>query len=104
MAQLPIFEPTPHFTITKKKENADFLSIINVQIPFQFELKLVVNSPAYVNNTKAPWIILSDILISATVSAAYPPPSCCSGVWRFSRVAILGACVFLCVCGCSTAL
>lgn len=34
MAQLPIFEPTPHFTITKK--NADFLSIINVQIPFQF--------------------------------------------------------------------
>lgn len=48
------------------------------------------------NITKAPWNILSDILISATVSTRYLPPSCGSGVWRFSRVAILG--VRVCVC------
>lgn len=67
---------------------------------FQVKLTLVVNLPAYMNITKAPRIILSDILISATVSTTYLPPSCGSGVWRFSRVAILGVCVFLCVSVC----
>lgn len=43
------------------------------------------------NITKAPWIILNDILISATVSTSYLPPSCNLGVWRFSRVAIFGS-------------
>lgn len=94
--------PLPNTSLhdKKKEENTGFLRIINVQIPFQVKLTLVVNSPAYMNITKAPWIILSDILISATVSTRYLPPSCGSGVWRFSRVAILGVCVLLCVYVC----
>jgi len=69
MAQLSILHPAPHFmTKEGKRKNPVFLLIINVQIPFQVKLTLVVNLPAYMNITKAPWIILSDILISATVS------------------------------------
>ncbi len=88
----------PLISWQKKEKNPGLLLVINVQIPFQVKLTLVVNLPAYMNTTKAPWIILSDILISATVSTRYLPPSCGSGVWRFSRVAILGVCVSLWVC------
>lgn len=101
IALLFIFYPTSFF-MTKGKINPGFLLlIINVQIPFQVKLTFVVNLPAYMNITKAPWTILSDILISATVSTRYLPPSCGSRVWRFSRVAILGMRVFYeCVCVC----
>lgn len=95
MARLPMLHPTSHFITKQGKNNTGFLLMVNVQIPLQVKMTLVVNSPAYMNITKAPWIILSDILISATVSTRYLPPSCCSGVWRFSRVAILGVYVFL---------
>lgn len=59
---------TNHSFCSKSGKKIDSYSLIFI---FKLSLK-TVNLPAYMNIIKAPLMILSDILISATVSTRYP--------------------------------